>query len=84
MSVHASDVAWEVKAALDASGLVGEAEFVSNTPNPDAGFPNRDGSYEYVCQARDCMRGFRITVEAVSFEEVDRLAHPEQYEWLME
>lgn len=81
MTTHASDVAVVVKDALDASVSLGEAELVSHTSNEDAGaFPNRDGRYEYVVAGRDCVRGFKVTVEAIPFEDVDRLAHPEQYE----
>jgi len=79
VTVHASEVAQIVKEALDADGQVGAAEMVAHTPNPDHYYKNRDGRYEYVVAGRDCVRGFRITVEAIPFEDVDRLAHPEQY-----
>jgi hypothetical protein len=66
MSVKAGDVAGIVTDAL-------EVWFEGVEPVVGA-------DHTYVLPARDCLRGFRVTVEEIPFEDVDRLAHPEQYE----
>ena len=69
MTVHASDVAVVIREALVAETMVGSVSEWRNTPNPDQGFKNRDGRYELVTIGRDCVRGFRVTIEAIPLEE---------------
>lgn len=69
MSTHANDVAHVIREAVIAYSAVASTSELHWTPNPEQGFPNRDGRLEFVAVPQDCFRGFRVTVEAITLDE---------------
>lgn len=70
MSIHGDDVVIQIRKGLIAAHLAPSMTDVRHEPNPEQGWPNRDGTLQFDCVGRDCMRGFRVTVEVVDLDEV--------------
>lgn len=89
MTIHANDTAWRI--IRDLQGKHDDAQHAvtgdytagglhQEAINPDQGYPNRDGTLAFYAIGHDCVRGFKITVEAIDTDEAFRLidAHEEE------
>lgn len=65
MSVHGDDVVMAIRRGLLQYPTCESMTDVRIEPNPEQGWPNRDGRLQFDAVGRDWTRAFRITVEAI-------------------
>lgn len=58
-----------IRLALAETDTARSQTVVSTTPDPEQGWPNRDGRHVFDVVGRDWFRAFRITVEVVDVDE---------------